>query len=326
MFILTGVTALSRDSNSIPVNPNNNRDVAEHRIMALESLLTDLILNGGGQIDYDLNTPGPQVQLPSFFNEDGSNEPFIVNEWAVQQMLYEERNNPALGGEDPIDDATPRIQEIQLKISEAKNRIITLVTLSQEIQLNPERNIFLGQIDQDFNMPGTQVNIDGILRITAEANQVRQALYIARAYLGELETSKEFWKEEKKTKNLENSQEWLDGYYFKSKKHLSGDLNKDGLVDWFDVVFLRALLSGRINIDEWAKKLGLSKVEAQAMIKDLDVNGDGKVNEDDIKTLKRILLPPIWADKIPEPGRQYNAINKKHDDAVNQYKYKEQNT
>ena len=101
------------------------------------------------------------------------------------------------------------------------------------------------------------------------------------------------------------TQKFLDAYHFKSKANLSGDLNKDGLVDWFDVVFLRALLRGRINIDEWAKKLGLSNAEAQALKKALDVNGDGKLNDDDIKTMKRILLPPVIADKIPEPGKNY---------------------
>lgn len=390
MFILTGVTPLSLDSNSTPVNTESKKDLAEHKIMALESLLTDLILNPSlSQIDYDPNTPGTQVQLPSFFNEDGSNEPFLITADAniIRQMLYEERTNLDPHGEDSTNDATPRLQEIQLKISEAKNRIITLVTLLQEMQLNPESNIFLGQIDQDFNLPGTQVNIDGTLQITAEANQVLQALYMARAYLGELETSKEFWKEEKKGNITDpSSPENIANLRLEILKLLYKDYIEDpnantylGQMDqdpnlygiqvnidrtlqitvganeiqqairdakellilskhppkqskpfvaggWFAVVFLRAILRGRIDLDNYGKALGLSKEAIEAWKKSLDANNDGKLDYDDVKTLKRRLLPPVIADKIPEPGRQYNAINKKHDDAVNQYKYKEQNT
>lgn len=314
MFILSDVTLPSSDSNSTPVNLGNRRDVAEHKIMALESLLAQLIFNPdlySDQNDQDPNHEGIQIFIPMGPNGE---EGFMVTAEAnkVRELLQQERANSALEGEDPIDDVTSRIQEIKSKIHEAMNRIKILQALLKDLALNPDT-----QVDVDGNLPGTQVHIgfgggtDANGNISTDFNVVKYILEATKAYLRELKKSKQFWKKlgHGNTVNQRNENN-LDGYYFKSKSYLSGDINRDGLVDWFDTVFLRAILKGRVNLEEHAKKLGLDQEAVKALKKAIDVNGDGKFDDDDIKTMKRKLLPPVIADKIPEPGDNYRGHHK----------------
>lgn len=104
-----------------------------------------------------------------------------------------------LAGVTPLDpfngnsNPSQRLSEIRSKISDAENRVRTLESLLTELILSPTSPTYLGQPDQDGNTPGIQVNIDQNLQVTAEASVVRQALYAARAYEGELRTAEQFW-------------------------------------------------------------------------------------------------------------------------------------
>lgn len=90
-----------------------------------------------------------------------------------------------------------RLSEIRSKIGDAENRVRTLEALLTDLILHPDYDVtqqILGKPDADFNAPGFQFDVDSTLRITnPDAQNVRQALYAARAYEGELRTAEQFW-------------------------------------------------------------------------------------------------------------------------------------
>ena len=85
---------------------------------------------------------------------------------------------------------TERLSEIRSKISDAENRVRDLESLLTDFILNPNATT-----DVDGNRNGRQVYIGSSTNesIDADASVVRQALYAARAYEGELRTAEQFW-------------------------------------------------------------------------------------------------------------------------------------
>ena len=84
---------------------------------------------------------------------------------------------------------TQRLSKIRGQISSAERRVRDLEALLTELILKPDQ-----QVDIDGNLDGIQVIIGtGGEAITADANIVRQSLYAARAFEGELRTAEQFW-------------------------------------------------------------------------------------------------------------------------------------
>ena len=77
-----------------------------------------------------------------------------------------------------------RLAEIRSKIAVAEQRIRDLESLLTELILNPT-----GGVEEVTGV----TYIDNTGKRTADANIVRQALYSARAYEGELRTAEQFW-------------------------------------------------------------------------------------------------------------------------------------
>lgn len=103
-------------------------------------------------------------------------------------------NLNALNGDTGSVNPSARLAEIRSKVSDAEKRVRDLEALLTDLILNPDT-----QQDVDGNVAGTQVFIgqgggtDQHGNITADASVVRQALYAARAYEGELRTAEQFW-------------------------------------------------------------------------------------------------------------------------------------
>ena len=101
--------------------------------------------------------------------------------------------NPLLGNTGSVN-PSQRLSEIRGKIADAEKRVRDLEALLTDLIINPDK-----QVDVDGNLAGIQVHIgsgggtDGNGNINADANEVRQALYAARAYEGELRTAEQFW-------------------------------------------------------------------------------------------------------------------------------------
>ena len=81
------------------------------------------------------------------------------------------------------------------------------------------------------------------------------------------------------------------------KPKVYGDINGDGIINWFDLIMLRAILAKN------------TKVEKE-QLRNCDLNGDSIIDESDIALLKVFVLPKVIADNIPEPGKTYYAKNK----------------
>ena len=84
-----------------------------------------------------------------------------------------------------------RLAEIRSKIADAENRVRDLEALLTDFILHPNGDSPL-QLDIDGNRNGKQLSTPG-LGDNPDANTVRQALYAARAYEGELRTAEQFW-------------------------------------------------------------------------------------------------------------------------------------
>ena len=103
-------------------------------------------------------------------------------------------NLSALEGDTGSNNPSQRLSQIRTKIASAEQRVRTLEALLTDLILEPDT-----QKDLDPNAEGTQVFVgfgggsDSNGNIKADANVVRQALYSARAYEGELRTAEQFW-------------------------------------------------------------------------------------------------------------------------------------
>jgi hypothetical protein len=82
---------------------------------------------------------------------------------------------------------TSRLAEIRGKIVVAEQRVRDLEALLTHLILNPTQDY-----DTDPGTPGIQP-VSGVDNF--DANSVRQGLYAARAYEGELRTAEQFWNE-----------------------------------------------------------------------------------------------------------------------------------
>ena len=80
-----------------------------------------------------------------------------------------------------------RLAEIRGKITAAERRIRDLEALLTELILKPEESL------TPVTGATYEVVIDNVKVTTADANQVRQQLYAARAFEGELRTAEQFW-------------------------------------------------------------------------------------------------------------------------------------
>ena len=78
-----------------------------------------------------------------------------------------------------------RLAEVRSKIVDAERRVRDLEALLTHLILAPKT-----PFDVDGNLPGFQP-VDGV--DNEDANGVRQALYQARAFEGELRTAEQFW-------------------------------------------------------------------------------------------------------------------------------------
>lgn len=88
-----------------------------------------------------------------------------------------------------------RLAEIRTKINGAELRIRDLEALLTELIL-VEPHISLEKVDGvTYEVDDIDKNGNPFKRITADAQVVRQALYQARAYEGELRTAEQFWNE-----------------------------------------------------------------------------------------------------------------------------------
>ena len=78
-----------------------------------------------------------------------------------------------------------RLAEIRSKIAVAEERVRDLEALLTELILNPTQEV--------SDISGVTFINPQTNRRSADANIVRQALYSARAYEGELRTAEQFW-------------------------------------------------------------------------------------------------------------------------------------
>ena len=88
------------------------------------------------------------------------------------------------------DNPTSRLAEIRSKITIAEARIRDLEALLTELILTPDADLEeVSFATYDIDLP------DGSTRTTSDAQSVRQELYAARAYEGELRTAEQFWQQ-----------------------------------------------------------------------------------------------------------------------------------
>ena len=92
-----------------------------------------------------------------------------------------------LSGDTGSVNPSDRLAEIRSKISVAEQRVRDLEGLLTALILGQE-------FDADPDTAGTQV-VSGLNGKDKDANVVRQELYRARAYEGELRTAENFWNE-----------------------------------------------------------------------------------------------------------------------------------
>ena len=123
--------------------------------------------------------------------------------------------SPVVG--QPENNPTQRLAEIRGKISAAEIRIRDLEALLTELILNPLNDVSV--VDPASQPGGSGTELFGLVftvedksktggtrsiangrftipdqrRVTSDANLVRQELYAARAYEGELRTAEQFW-------------------------------------------------------------------------------------------------------------------------------------
>lgn len=99
------------------------------------------------------------------------------------------RNNPSgLSDNNP----SQRLAEIRTKINAAELRVRDLEALLTELILTPGED--LDEVSGvTYDVDDVDDNGNPIKRTTSDANTVRQALYAARAYEGELRTAEQFW-------------------------------------------------------------------------------------------------------------------------------------